>query len=331
MQKALLTCMILFGLNSALFGQGDTRIPSIEHFEKSEAWPWAPWIRANEGRALPTATAAHSGKAGLKISEDVLVYRSDLVLGNPGQVLSWWFRFENPTHVYCGLGDSGISGIYLSADAGFKTLRFSRTPDYTYPPLKTVNQTFQMNTWYRAEIVFNSPTNITGNLYSTNGKTLINSITLEMPDLKPDGIVFRGHRNVSIDGIKGGDLLPETTTAPLTPKVGEKIILKNILFENDKSILLPQSYPELDRLVIYLKQNPTRKIEISGHTDNTGNKGHNQKLSEARAQSVATYLADHGISKNNITYAGLGSSKPIATNDTEDGRNKNRRVEFLLK
>ena len=113
-------------------------------------------------------------------------------------------------------------------------------------------------------------------------------------------------------------------------KVGSMIALNNVWFVQSKPVLLPDSYPELDRLVQILKENPTIKIEISGHTDNVGNPKQNQKLSEDRVITIKNYLVAHGIAANRLTGKGYGSSRPIASNDKEETRRLNRRVEFRI-
>jgi len=115
-----------------------------------------------------------------------------------------------------------------------------------------------------------------------------------------------------------------------SPKIGEKVILQNIFFEINKSELLPASQEELNKLVDYLLKDKNALIEISGHTDNTGNEEKNKTLSGNRAKAVADYLISKGVDKNRISYKGYGSSKPIESNDTEDNRQKNRRVEFII-
>lgn len=107
-------------------------------------------------------------------------------------------------------------------------------------------------------------------------------------------------------------------------------ILKNIFFETNKSELLPSSFPELDQLATYLIEHTTTSIEISGHTDNTGNESQNKRLSEARAKAVASYLSTKGIDWNRITYTGYGSAHPIASNTSDEGKQRNRRVEFII-
>ncbi len=113
-------------------------------------------------------------------------------------------------------------------------------------------------------------------------------------------------------------------------EVGSVIVLNNIFFDFNKSTLRPDSYAELGRLLKLLNDVPTLKIEISGHTDNIGSRDYNQRLSEARAKAVVDYLLGQGIKSDRLTYKGYGFDKPIATNDTEEGRQMNRRTEFKV-
>ncbi len=114
-------------------------------------------------------------------------------------------------------------------------------------------------------------------------------------------------------------------------EVGSKIVLKNIFFDFGKATLRSDSESELDRLAKLLNDVPALKIEISGHTDNVGSQSFNQKLSENRAKSVVEYLVSRkGISADRLTYVGYGFQQPIATNDTEEGRQQNRRTEFKI-
>jgi OmpA-OmpF porin, OOP family len=117
----------------------------------------------------------------------------------------------------------------------------------------------------------------------------------------------------------------------LTPiEIGQIVKLNNIFFEFNKAELTSESYPELDRVVETLQQNPSMEIEIDGHTDNVGNDDYNQKLSEDRAKAVYEYLLGKGIEKRHLAYKGFGKLKPVDDNQTESGRQKNRRVEFTI-
>jgi len=113
-------------------------------------------------------------------------------------------------------------------------------------------------------------------------------------------------------------------------KVGKKVVLNNILFETGKSVLTTGSYAELDRLYNILIDNPLMKIEISGHTDNTGSAALNNSLSASRAKSVVDYLIHKGIDVARLQYKGFGPLQPIADNTTPEGRKMNRRVEFKI-
>lgn len=116
-----------------------------------------------------------------------------------------------------------------------------------------------------------------------------------------------------------------------TLKVGSTFVLHNIFFDYDKATLLQQSYNELHTLLGILQSHPTMKIEICGHTDGHGSIDYNQRLSENRARAVVDYLVSHGIDVRRLSFKGYGKSRPIDTNTTEEGRAKNRRVEFVVK
>lgn len=113
-------------------------------------------------------------------------------------------------------------------------------------------------------------------------------------------------------------------------EAGKNIVLNNIFFDFDRATLRPDSKPELDRVATVLKDNPSMKIEISGHTDSKGSATYNLRLSESRAKSVVDYLIASGIDKTKLAYKGYGFLKPIASNDTEEGRQTNRRTEFKV-
>ena len=113
-------------------------------------------------------------------------------------------------------------------------------------------------------------------------------------------------------------------------KVGSKVVLKNIFFDFNKATLRSESKAELNRLKRIMNDNPTMKIEIGGHTDSKGSDAYNENLSKNRAGSVVEYLVQQGIDKSRMSFKGYGESQPIATNETEEGRQENRRVEFKI-
>lgn len=113
-------------------------------------------------------------------------------------------------------------------------------------------------------------------------------------------------------------------------EIGQSIRLNNIFFESAKATLTDESSHELDRILPYFEKFPNLKIELSGHTDDVGSDAANQELSEARANSVREYLIQKGIRIDLIEAVGYGESNPVATNDTDEGRQLNRRVEFMV-
>lgn len=146
--------------------------------------------------------------------------------------------------------------------------------------------------------------------------------------VKADGYLFHSE---NFDIPKGAaDNLVDKTIELKNIKIGSTIALRNIFFDTGKSTLRPESNSELDRLVKLLNDVPSLKIEISGHTDNTGSAKLNEQLSKDRAEAVVVYLKGKGIAAARLTSEGYGASKPIASNATEDGRQENRRTEFKI-
>lgn len=124
----------------------------------------------------------------------------------------------------------------------------------------------------------------------------------------------------------GADL--DVRLRPIT--AGQKIELRNIFFNTASFELLPASTAELDNLAKLMTTNPKMAIEVGGHTDNVGNDAANQQLSEQRAKAVRDFLVAHGISAERVVAKGYGETKPVATNDTEEGRAANRRTEVTV-
>ncbi|MBO6879382.1 OmpA family protein [Winogradskyella sp.] len=149
---------------------------------------------------------------------------------------------------------------------------------------------------------------------------------------KPDMLSYYYIDDVSIEPIekeKQKDIVvPKNNNEEL--KVNKVYTFKNVLFDIDKSELLEVSLLELNQLCKYLKENSISKIEIYGHTDNSGMEKRNKELSNERATAVAEYLILQGLDKSKIKVFGFGSSKPVSDNTTERGRAQNRRVEFKL-
>ena len=113
-------------------------------------------------------------------------------------------------------------------------------------------------------------------------------------------------------------------------EVGKKVVLRNLNFANNKTKILESSEPALDDLYQFLADNPDVKIRITGHTDNVGADKFNQRLSEGRAKAVKDEIVKRGIDPSRIVADGKGKREPIDTNTTEEGRARNRRVEFFI-
>ncbi|WP_396635374.1 OmpA family protein [Maribacter sp. R77961] len=113
-------------------------------------------------------------------------------------------------------------------------------------------------------------------------------------------------------------------------KLDEINTFKDILFDFDTFVLVPSARKELEEIAAYLADNLSLKIRINGHTDGTGSEAYNKLLSENRAKAVAQYFINAGITSDRISYAGLGSEKPVKENTTSAGRKTNRRVEFVI-
>jgi OmpA-OmpF porin, OOP family len=126
----------------------------------------------------------------------------------------------------------------------------------------------------------------------------------------------------AVNGVITRDIL-------LTSK-GGTIVLTHLIFEQGKAVINPKSFTELDEVAAMLKENPKMEIQLEGHTDNKGNPEANMKLSQSRVDAVKKYLVGKGLKKDRVKTKAFGGSKPIATENTEEARAKNRRVEMRV-
>lgn len=143
------------------------------------------------------------------------------------------------------------------------------------------------------------------------------------------------------DGVNDEEDKCKTEKGPASnfgcPVISEEIVkrvnlaAKNVFFETAKWKLLAKSFPKLNDVVTILKENPSYKVQIDGHTDNVGKDEYNHELSHQRAGSVKAYLVSKGIDESRINSTGYGETTPVADNNTAVGRAKNRRVEMTLK
>lgn len=125
-------------------------------------------------------------------------------------------------------------------------------------------------------------------------------------------------------------VVAQAAPAPVIP-TSKKIILRGVNFDFDKSTLRPDAIPILDEAARTLTTESSLQVSVEGHTDSRGTDAYNDALSLRRAHTVQKYLGDHGVDRSRLTVIGHGESKPVASNDTDDGRAQNRRVELLVK
>ncbi len=116
--------------------------------------------------------------------------------------------------------------------------------------------------------------------------------------------------------------------APAAP-APPRFELEGVYFDSGRATIRSESNPRLDRVVEYMTHKPNARIRVAGYTDNVGNPQANQRLSEQRAQAVRDYLVSHGIDQGRIEAVGYGDQDPVASNDTDEGRQKNRRIEAV--
>ena len=150
------------------------------------------------------------------------------------------------------------------------------------------------------------------------------------PDVKVEKVVVeKVVKDSDGDGVPDDlDKCPNTPKGATVNSVGCWALKGVVLFDFDKADIKPEALQLLDEVVTILKKNREMNGVIEGHTDSMGSEEYNQGLSERRAQAIEKYLEEHGIDANRYTVKGHGESKPIASNDTEEGRQENRRVEL---
>jgi outer membrane protein OmpA-like peptidoglycan-associated protein len=142
-------------------------------------------------------------------------------------------------------------------------------------------------------------------------------------------------QNIDLRGISDQKVIDKDfTLRPITiARIDENVSIRlnNVFFDFDKSILKPESYPELNRIIQLMADRPTMRVELGGHTDNWGSAKYNMALSIRRAKAVKDYLSKNGIAESRIEAKGYGESRPLVSNDDEiDGREINRRVELKI-
>ena len=232
-----------------------------------------------------------------------------------------------------GFGDQDIYMITIVHDKDdFAVLKGIVTDPQTYKPIEAKVEVSDKS---RNEVVANTMSNKTTGEYAITLPTDKDySVKIQADNYKPyttDIKIGKDKKNVEISN--DVSLLPKSDFSSVNIadyNIGDKFVLKSIYFDSDKIDLRRESIEELQRLIKFLNFMPTLKIELSGHTDNIGTAEHNKELSKKRAKSVMDYLIENGISANRLTFEGYGFDQPIATNLTEEGKQKNRRTEIKI-
>lgn len=245
----------------------------------------------------------------------------------------YWFFLYRPKSLNNDGGDDLIAYIkkpvnelYLEEPVSIKTMKMTVLKGFiteyeTNKPLSA-----------KIEIVDNKEQKVV-NVIETNATT--GAYTVMLPSGKDygfavvaDGYMFYSE-NFNIPAATGyNEIEKNIQLLPINP--GARVVLRNVFFDTGKSTLRPESYPELQRIADAFKLYPKLIIEISGHTDNRGKDALNNKLSQARAQSVVDYLISIGVPAKQLIAKGYGKIQPIADNKTEAGRQLNRRVEAKI-
>jgi OmpA-OmpF porin, OOP family len=171
-----------------------------------------------------------------------------------------------------------------------------------------------------------------GHLYGVRAESkdrISENQNLDLRNVSADQVIE--HKDFNLDPVEASEpvrVVEPIAVSPIQENI--TITLNNLFFDFDKSTLTSASFPELNRIVTLMNEKPGMQIEIAGHTDNTGTESYNFGLSERRAKSVVKYLNEKGVAQNRVATVFFGESKPVSTNDTKEGRKKNRRVEFKI-
>jgi outer membrane protein OmpA-like peptidoglycan-associated protein/tetratricopeptide (TPR) repeat protein len=300
-----------------------------------------------DGRTLYFSSQGHTSMGGFDIFRATL--DSNGIWGNP---VNLGYPINTPDDdvffVISGSGKHGYYSSFRAEGAGEKDIYmidFREDTTETYPPgankgmakltllkgtVKDVVTLLPLGA--EIEIVDNQENRVifTSKCNSKTGKYLVSLPSGRNYGIaaKADGYLFHSE-NFNIPDTAAFQEV-EKNILLYKVEVGSKMVLKNIFFDFDKATLRQESISELERIVKIMSDYPGIRVEISGHTDNKGSLDYNTNLSRNRAQAVVDYLVSKGVSKTRLEYKGYAFNMPLTTNDTEEGRQMNRRVEFKI-
>ncbi len=266
-----------------------------------------------------------------------------------------WLKWSEPENVGAPVNTGGFDAYYAVADVDTLvfTTRAFMTPDGGHLDIfslkRIIKEPVEAPKLFLSGYVYNIKTSdpVKANIrFERDGETLeighsdaeYGEYQTELPDggkyileVSAEGF-FATTDSIEIEMLAGEgkdkEVYKDIFLKPM--EVGLSVRLNNIFFDLDKTILKPESFPELDRVVELMDQNPNLKIEIGGHTDSQGSEEYNQKLSQGRAEAVMNYLLEQAIDTERVTAVGYGENKPEVPNDTEKNRQINRRVAFTI-
>jgi outer membrane protein OmpA-like peptidoglycan-associated protein len=291
-----------------------------------------------DGKTLYFSSKGHKSTGGYDIYKSVFENEKWSKPSNLGSFIN-----TEKDDVYFVLTADGTTGYYASiqkdglGETDIYSINFVRTEKEIGPALTllkgTITDEITGDSLYSKIVIKDLEKNEEVTTIYSNSET--GKYLVSLPSGKnygisvnADGYLFHSE-NVNIPLSTGyQEIIKDVQLKKI--EVGKSITLNNIFYDFDKSTLRTESVSELDRLVLLMTENSTIKIELSSHTDNMGSDEYNMTLSQARAQSVVDYLITKGISKDRLVAKGYGETKPIATNDTDDGRQLNRRTEFKI-
>ncbi|MCR4659703.1 MAG: OmpA family protein [Bacteroidales bacterium] len=275
----------------------------------SSAWEAQPSLSV-DGRTLYFVSNRRGGYGGSDIWETHYVdghwttpRNLGPVINTPGDETAPFIHFDNRTLYFASTGHIGMGGSDLFISR--------RVDDTTWGEPKNLG--YPLNTLADENNLIVSPDGRTAlfssDRYEGYGRQDLYSFILP-PDRRPTAVHY---------------IEPLTAEAPLM-RPGDTLTLRNVFFETAKATLVETSQAELDRLAELLLDHTEINIEIGGHTDSTGTVEGNRVLSEQRAKAVRDYLVERGVATSRLSYRGHGSSCPLATNATPEGRALNRRT-----
>jgi len=322
---------------------GWTEPASMGPVLNSPGWEFAPWLTP-DGKTLYFASYGHMGYG----SADIFMSQ---------RLDDSWARWSEPLNLGTGINGPGFNAYFCLTPDG-KTAYYSSSP--------TAKGTYDI---WRAAFAPPADTAAPGPMAVTEARAFLSGRVLDARTKQPvpgaevkanllpnaQGVQFNATGRADNSGnyqlsllagryrvaASGGGLLTTSDTLLLTgsPRrdlllqpaaVGEKVDLPSIIFAQGKAGLLASSYAELNRLAIALQAAPGTEVRLEGHTDNVGPADKNQQLSEDRVMEVKRYLVSRGVDEKRITTIGYGGSRPRFSNEREETRKLNRRVELVI-